>query len=123
VSKSKVIRLTAVMAASAAALSACDRGESGSWDAPAPTWTCVDNAGVRVEDGRCNGGGGGGGYHAYYFGSGMRIPPVGERASDGSYAPAAGVTYTRASASYSVTRGGFGGTAEGHGGGDGGAGE
>ena len=120
-SKSKVIRLTAVMAASAAALSACDRGESGSWDAPSPTRACVDSAGVRVEDDRCNGGSG---YHAYFFGSGRRIPPVGERASGGSDAPAPGVAYTSTSESYSVARGGFGGTAEGHGGGgDGGAGE
>jgi len=122
VSKSKVIRLTAVMAASAAALSACNKGESGSWDSPAPTWACVDNAGVRVEDSRCDSGGGG--FHAYYFGSGIRVAAVGESVSNGTYAPAAGVTYTPPSQSYSVVRGGFGGTAEGHGGGgDGGAGE
>jgi len=66
-----------------------------------------------------NNGGGGGGF--YYVGAGRTVPSVGSPVSGGSPTPEAGVTYTDAAHSFSIARGGFGGTAgDGHGGGEGG---
>jgi hypothetical protein len=115
------IRLTAVMAAAAAALSGCDQNESGSWQASTATRVCVDNAGRRVEDDSCERRGGHGGAGFSYVRAGRRVPEVGSPVSDGSATPEAGVTYTDAAHSFSIARGGFGGTGgDGHGGGEGG---
>ncbi len=113
------LRLTAVLAASAAVLNGCDRDDSGSWQASTATRTCVNSAGVRVPDDQCDRGGGHG-VGFYYFGSGRVIPGVGSRVSGGSSVPTAGVDYADAGHSFSVARGGFGGTGEGGGGGEGG---
>jgi hypothetical protein len=113
------IRLTAVMAAAAAVLNGCDQNESGSWQASTATRVCVDSAGRRVEDGRCDqttGHGGG----VVYVSAGRRVPEVGSPVTDGSATPQAGVIYTDAAHSFSVARGGFGGTGgDGHGDGGG----
>ncbi len=123
--KVKSFKLTAVMAASAAVLSGCDRNDSGSWQASTSTRTCVDAQGVRVADDRCTSGGGGHGYGFYYLGAGRTVPAEGERAVGGTSAPVPGVAYSDASRSFSIARGGFGGTGEAAGGGGegGGAGE
>jgi hypothetical protein len=105
------------MAAAAAVLNGCDQNDSGSWQASTATRVCVDSAGRRVEDGRCDRNGGhGGGF--YYVRAGRRVPEVGSPVDGGSATPEAGVTYTDAAHSFSVARGGFGGTGgDGHGGG------
>ncbi|MDR6849404.1 MULTISPECIES: hypothetical protein [unclassified Sphingomonas] len=83
---------------------------------------CRDAAGVRVDDAYCargtNGrtGGGAGGW--YYIGRGGRVPAMGEALSGGYTTPRAGVGYARAS-SATVSRGGFGMSARGFGGGAG----
>ncbi len=105
------------MAAAAAILNGCDQNDNGSWQASTATRVCTDSAGVRVEDDRCDHAVGHGvGY--YYVGSGRTVPEVGSTVSGGSPKPEAGVAYTDAAHSFSVARGGFGGT--GHGGGEGG---
>jgi hypothetical protein len=118
------MRLTAVMAASAAVLNGCNRDDSGSWQASTATRTCVDQAGVRVADDRCDHGVGHG-FGYYYFGAGRMVPRVGSSVGGGSSEPETGVSYDDAAHSFSVARGGFGGIGEGHGGGGegGGAGE
>ncbi len=109
------------MAAAAAALNGCDQTESGSWQASTATRICVDSTGHRVEDDSCDRtvghGGGGGGF--YYVGAGRTVPSVGSPVSGGSPTPEAGVAYSDAAHSFSIARGGFGGT----GGGEGGGGE
>ena len=109
------LRLATVLGV-AAALCACDR---------TPTRVCVDGSGQRGLDSQCPGSGSGGaagGYRWYYSRGGV---PVGAYVNGGSYAPEPGVSYAPAPVE-GISRGGFGGTAEGlggEGGGDGGAGE
>ena len=86
---------------------------------------CRDGSGRRVADSGCGSGHGGmGGAGFYYLARGSRVPAVGEPVSGGSGTPVRGVSYARASAA-TVTRGGFGASAEGGEGGGhgGGAGE
>jgi hypothetical protein len=110
-----VLRIT--VATSAALLAA---GCSNNSVAGQPTRLCVDGSNRRIADANCpsSGGARGGGGHAYYIGSGQRVPSVGEEATGGSVRAASGISYS--SAPESVTRGGFGGSGEGHGGGSGG---
>jgi hypothetical protein len=109
------------MAAAAAVLNGCDQNESGSWQASTATRVCMDGAGHRVEDDRCNQNVGHG-VGFYYVGAGRTVPGVGSPVSGGSATPEAGVAYTDAPHSFSVARGGFGGTGGGEGG-HGGGGE
>ena len=98
----------------AAALGACDGR---------PSRVCVDGSGQRGLDSQCSGpGGGAAGAYRWYYARGA--PPVGAYVSGGSYSPTAGESYAAAPVE-GISRGGFGGTAEGLGGGegDGGAGE
>jgi hypothetical protein len=117
------IRLTAVMAAAAAVLNGCDQNESGAWQASTATRVCVDDAGRRVEDDRCDRGVGGHGGGFVYVRAGRTVPKVGSAVDGGSSAPEAGVVYSDAAHSFAVARGGFGGTGGGEGGGHGGGGE
>lgn len=80
---------------------------------------CRDGAGRRIDDAGCGRGGGTG---FYYLGRGARVPAMGEPVGGGSFSPVRGTSYARASAA-TVTRGGFGASAEGgEGGGHGGGG-
>jgi hypothetical protein len=109
------------MAAAAAALHGCDQNDSGSWQASTATRVCVDSAGRRLEDDSCDRSAGhGGGF--VYVSAGRTVPQVGSTVIGGSPTPEAGVTYTDAAHSFSVARGGFGGTGGGEGGGHGGGG-
>jgi hypothetical protein len=79
---------------------------------------CRDARGMRTLDSNCGGAGrsgAGAGWH--YYGSGERVPAVGEAVAGGSSSPRAGVSYARAS-SATVTRGGFGSSAHSGGGGE-----
>jgi hypothetical protein len=108
------------MAAAATVLNGCDQNDGGSWQASTATRVCVDSTGRRVEDDRCDRSARHGVGFAY-IGAGRTVPEVGSPVSDGSATPEAGVTYTDAAHSFSIARGGFGGTAgDGHGGGEGG---
>ncbi len=73
---------------------------------------CRDASGRRIADSGCGGSHGGTGF--YYLARGSRVPVIGEPVSGGSDTPRAGVGYARASAA-TVTRGGFGASAEGGG--------
>jgi hypothetical protein len=113
------VRLTAVVAVSAA-LASCGRGDD--WQASAgPARVCVDNQGRREPDQYCaTNGGGSGTMHSWYYLSepwvrSSGVPGVGAPVAGGSYMPVSGVGY-RAAPPGGVTRGGFGGTAEGVGG-------
>jgi hypothetical protein len=84
---------------------------------------CRDAAGVRVDDARCMHGGGHGATGAivgaatwYYLSRGSMVPQFGQALSGGYTTPRAGVGYARAS-SATVSRGGFGMSARGGGGG------
>lgn len=82
---------------------------------------CRDAAGLRTDDANCvrSGGGHGGGGAAWYFLSrGSAVPQPGQALSGGYTSPRAGVGYARAS-SATVSRGGFGMSARGFGGGAG----
>ena len=83
---------------------------------------CRNAAGVRIDDAYCargtNGRTGGGADGWYYIGGGGRVPAMGEALSGGYTTPRAGVGYARAS-SATVSRGGFGMSARGFGGGAG----
>jgi len=105
------------MAAAAAALNGCDQTDSGSWQASTATRVCVDGAGRRVEDSRCDQNVGHG-VGVYYVGAGRTVPGVGSPVNGGSATPEPGVAYTDAAHSFSIARGGFGGEG-GHGGGGG----
>jgi hypothetical protein len=83
---------------------------------------CRDAGGRRTADAECargtNGRSGGGGSAGwYYLSRGSTVPQVGEAVAGGSTSPSAGVGYARAS-SATVSRGGFGGSAGGDGGGE-----
>ena len=84
---------------------------------------CRDAAGKRVDDSQCarphHGGGGAivGLATWYYLSRGSMVPGMGQSLAGGSMIPRAGVGYARASAS-SVSRGGFGMSARGGGGGE-----
>jgi hypothetical protein len=107
--------LAIMLGLSAAVLSGCDQPR-GDWR------VCQDSQGKRAADGACNTGGGYvGGAHWLYIRGGS-APAVGESISGGESAPSTGVNYGAAPAE-GVARGGFGASGEGHGGGDGGAGE
>lgn len=82
---------------------------------------CRDASGKRTADADCPRGGGHGAMIAgaagwYYMTRGSAVPRVGEALSGGSSIPRAGIGYARAS-SATVSRGGFGGSARGGGGG------
>ncbi|MFA6123949.1 hypothetical protein [Sphingomonas sp.] len=80
---------------------------------------CRDAAGLRTDDAKCvrSGGGHGGGGAAWYFLSrGSVVPQPGQAVAGGYTTPRAGVGYARAS-SATVSRGGFGMSARGFGGG------
>lgn len=106
-----VLRIT--LATSAALLaSGCD---SGPITAGQPTQVCVNGGGRRIADADCRPGrGAAAGGHAYYYRRGQTVPAVGEVAAGGSVQPVRGVAYV--SAPEAVARGGFGGSAEAHGG-------
>jgi len=109
------------MAAAAAVLNGCDQNDSGSWQASTATRVCVDSTGRRVEDERCDQSTTQHVGRYYYVRAGRRVPEVGSPVEEGSPTPEPGVAYTDAAHSFSVARGGFGGTAgDGHGGGEGG---
>jgi hypothetical protein len=111
------------------ALTACGPSYQ-TWQSSGPTRYCVDGQGVRVPDNQCNRGGGGGFNSWYYMSRGGYVPYVGDRYDGhGSFRPAPGYnpnSYSSAPSSYatarsavssSVTRGGFGSSARGFGGG------
>ena len=110
-------RILPITSAVAAGLLAASCGPSSDV-ATSDVAVCRDAAGLRTTDANCarTGGGyyGGGGW--YYLGRGSRVPAMGEALAGGSTSPRAGVGYARAS-SASVTRGGFGMSAHGGGGG------
>ncbi|HLZ83731.1 MAG TPA: hypothetical protein VKQ54_09210 [Caulobacteraceae bacterium] len=101
----------------ASALTGCEkRNVDDAWESDEPVRYCVDAAGHRVPDEHCNSADGrvGRAFLWYYLGTinnsrRYYVPPLGAAASGGSFAPEPGVSYS------SVTRGGFGGTAAGHG--------
>ena len=84
---------------------------------------CRDASGKRTADTNCPRGGGHGAILGagaagwYYMARGSAVPRVGEAVTGGSTTPRAGVSYARAS-SATVSRGGFGGSARGGGGGE-----
>lgn len=81
---------------------------------------CRNAAGFRIDDSYClrGGSGGSGGGSWYYLSRGSTVPQPGGALSGGYTAPQAGVGYARAS-SATVSRGGFGMSAGGFGGGAG----
>lgn len=90
--------------------------------ATADVAVCRDSTGKRVDDAQCSRHHGSGGAIAglaawYYLSRGSAVPRVGEGVAGGSAVPRAGVGYARASAA-SVSRGGFGASARGGGGGE-----
>jgi hypothetical protein len=112
---------------------ACSQQDDG-WGTVADrdTAICTDRSGHRVPDADCqqHASGGVSPFLWYYLGRRSAVPYYGDPVSGGSYQRAIGSTYYRAPAESSMTRsaaisrGGFGSSAEGHGGGgEGGAGE
>ncbi len=109
--------MTILLGLSSAMLAGCDSAsQSRNWK------VCVDATGQRVPDAQCQSAAtpASRGSWAYYSGA-RSVPAVGQAAAGAASAPAGGADYGAAPAE-GVTRGGFGATAEGHGGGEGGGG-
>ncbi len=126
--------LVAALSVSLLALSACEKDDANNsgWEASNATRVCVDQDGHRTDDGNCQQASYAHGSvypYWYYFNRGGHVPPVGDSVTGGSRTPMSGVNYEAPTASFthadpeSVSRGGFGGAAEGFGGGHGGVGE
>jgi hypothetical protein len=110
----KQLTLTTAMAAALIALPGCSSNDD--WDdsvtADRDVAVCVDQAGQRVEDYRCNTGrsGGSSGLLWYYIGRNSAVPFYGESVHDrryagqGSYVPRTGASYYPAPARSSMTR-------------------
>jgi hypothetical protein len=129
----KMIFMTAAMAATLGGCASGDDWNEDNW-ADSDTAVCVDGTGQRVEDGRCDDdsyyrGGYVRGFAWYYVGRGKRIPYYGDSIRDsrftggGSLQPQGGASYakapeaTRMTRSQAVSRGGFGSSSGGYGGG------
>lgn len=114
----KQLTITTAMAAAMIALPGCSSNDG--WDdnavADRDTAICVDQAGERVEDRRCNDGArsGGSGLSSgllwYYIGRNSAVPYYGDSVRQGRYAgagsftPRAGAAYFPAPARTSMTR-------------------
>lgn len=127
--------LTSAMAATLSALGGCSSAEddwNGNQIASTDTAVCVDDAGYRVEDWQCDDDGRsyrGGGAGWFYARRGSTVPYYGDPVVNGSNGivgsrtPEAGKYYTRAASSANMTRsaavsrGGFGSSGRGFGGG------
>ena len=90
------------------------------WTAHSDRKICVDRDGNRVTSTTCptraEGGYGMGGFYPYFLPYGAMMPGFGQRALGGFSAPRAGVGYSAAANPSTVSRGGFGSSAEAHGG-------
>ena len=99
-------------------LSGCDQ-QKPDWTVQSDTKICIDRDGHRVASTSCatnpvmGGGYHGGGFFPYYLMRGAIMPTIGERVTGGSMSPRAGVSYAVPGA---ISRGGFGASAEAHGG-------
>ncbi|WP_443749278.1 hypothetical protein [Asticcacaulis solisilvae] len=107
--------LITVLAVSAGLLGSCGRAYES-------VRVCTDGNGLRMPDANCAPGATYGGHGGWIYINRGEAPAVGERVTGGSYAPASGTRYGLAPEG-GVSRGGFGGTGEGFGGGHGGFGE
>jgi len=107
--------LAIMLGLSAAVLAGCEQSQVD-WR------VCQDPQGRRAPDTNCGSSGSYvGGAHWLYIRGGS-APAVGAAISGGESTPMAGVNYG-AAPSEGIARGGFGEAGDGHGGGDGGAGE
>ncbi len=129
------LKITVAVAAALLA-AACEQQppKPQEWTASADTALCVDKDGKRIPDTNCQGKPGervqerhGSGmgtaaalFGAWYFlGRGQRIGPMGAPVVGGSFAPRPGAAYGRAAGFTSVSRGMFGSSGRGFGGGAG----
>lgn len=109
--------LAIMLGLSASVLAGCDR--------PSSDWrVCEDSQGRRAPDSNCGSSGHviGAGRWLYFRAGSAAVPAVGEPIAGGLLTPEAGVSYDSAPTE-GITRGGFGASGDGHGGGDGGSGE
>ena len=114
----RILPLTSAVAA-ALLVGACGPSQSV---ADTDVAVCRDASGKRADDASCERGGSGGhaamaGFAWYYLARGSVVPRMGEALGGGSASPRAGTGYARAS-SATVSRGGFGMSAHGGGGGE-----
>ncbi|HWU02044.1 MAG TPA: hypothetical protein VN222_04825 [Novosphingobium sp.] len=112
--------LATLLGVSAGMLAGCSPSPDGQWQ------VCTDANARRIADANCSRGSSGGGAHGgggswRYLSGQSAAPAVGDHVSGGSQTPLAGEVH--AAPAQGITRGGFGGTGEGEGGGHGGAGE
>lgn len=135
----KNLALTTAMAATLTSLAGCSSSNEWGEDVTADreTAVCVDQNGKRIQDTACGTGnrhgsglgGGLAGAYWFYMGRNARVPFLGDSVNDparrftGSTTPAAGTSYARAPSSANMTRsaavsrGGFGSSGRGFGGG------
>lgn len=108
----KQLTITATMAATLMALSACSPSQN-EWEeatSDSDTGVCVDQQGRRIPDDDCRTGSRGGGGRWYYIDRHAPLPYYGDSIRDarfsgrGSYEPRLGVDYYTAPASTQMTR-------------------
>lgn len=130
------LRITTAIAAALLA-GACSQQNDDDWGETAQRATaiCTDRNGQRVPEANCQqqrvagGGGAANAFLWYYLARSSVIPYYGDRVGGGSFQRSANTPYFRAPAAAAMTRataisrGGFGASARGFGGGHGGAGE
>lgn len=118
IKRSKIVRLTTMVAASAAVVG-CGSSQPNGWDdngnyiAQRDTAICTRN-GVRVDDDQCKRGGHGSAFMWYYLGRSSTVPYHGETVRGGSFQRKANGRYflppklTNGSRAHALKVGGFG---------------